>query len=282
MATPAFAALLWLGTFPSARVVWLGILTAFAGYTAVYALNDLVDYRIDKRRFEKGLVPESPDDLDSIFARHPMASGQLSMARAFLWTFIWALVTLFGAYLLNPICMFIFLAGCFLEAIYCLAWRSGYLKVIVSGAVKTSGAIAAVYAVDSDPSLRILVLLFLWLFFWEVGGQNIPNDWADIEEDTAFQASTLPVRFGHAFTARVILVSLVLTVCLGCVTLALSRLPNLWTCTAASIATGFYFLILPAIRLYRTGDRTAALTLFNQASYYPVAMLLIVIVASLL
>jgi 4-hydroxybenzoate polyprenyltransferase len=282
MATPAFAALLWFGTFPPARIVWLGILTAFAGYTAVYALNDLVDYRIDKKRFEKGLVPESPDDLDSIFIRHPMASGQLSMGRAFLWTFSWALVTLLGAFLLNPLCVVIFLAACLLETIYCLAWRSGYLKVFVSGAVKTSGTIAAVYAVDPNPSLRFLAFVFLWLFFWEVGGQNVPNDWADIEEDITLQASTLPVRFGHTFTAHVVLTSLVLSVCLGCVAIAFSHLANLWACTAASVAAGFYFLLLPAIKLHATRDRTAALALFNRASYYPAVMLLIVVVASML
>jgi 4-hydroxybenzoate polyprenyltransferase len=282
MATPALAALLWFGAFPPAHVVWLGILTAFAGYTTVYALNDLVDYRTDKKRFERGLFPESPDDLDSVFVRHPIASNQLSIGRALLWTVGWALVTLFGTFLLNPLCMAIFLVACLLEAIYCLAWRSGYLKVFVSGAVKTSGAIAAIYAVDPNPSRLFLVLIFLWLFFWEIGGQNIPNDWADIEEDTALQASTIPVRFGHAFAAHVILVSLVLTTCLGCVVGAFSHLPNLWVYTAASVGIGFYFLFMPALNLYITRDRTAALALFNRASYYPAVMLLIVIMASIL
>jgi 4-hydroxybenzoate polyprenyltransferase len=282
MATPALAGLLWSGTFPPARIVWLGILTAFAGYTTVYALNDLVDYRIDKKRFENGLVPESPDDLDSIFIRHPMASGQLSVGRALLWTFGWALVTLFGAFLLNPFCVVIFLAACLLEAIYCLVWRSGYLKVFVSGVVKTSGAIAAIYAVDPNPSRLFLGIAFLWLFFWEVGGQNIPNDWADIEEDAVLQASTVPVRFGHAFTAYVILISLVLVLCFGCVTAVLSHVPNLWIYIMASVGAGFYFLLLPAIKLYMTRDRTAALALFNRASYYPAAILVIVIVASMI
>ena len=115
---------------------------------------------------------------------------------------------------------------------------------------------AAVYAVDPNPSHLFLVLTFLWLFFWEVGGQNIPNDWADIEEDTALKASTLPVRFGPAFTVRVILICLVLTVCLGCMTIAFSHLPNLWAYTAASVGVGFYFLLLPALNLYITRDRT--------------------------
>ena len=270
------------GAFPPARIVWLGILTAFAGYTTVYAVNDFADYRTDKKRFEKGLLPESPDDLDSIFIRHPMASGHLSMGRALLWTLSWALITLFGAFLLNPFCMVIFLAACLLEIVYCLAWRSSYLKVLISGAVKTSGAVAAVYAVDLDPSYRFLVLIFLWLFFWEAGGQNIPNDWADIEEDTALKASTLPVRFGTAVTVRVIFICLVLTVCLGCTTIAFSNLPNSWAYAAASVGVGLYFLLLPALNLYVTRDRKAALALFNRSSYYPAATLAVIIAGSIL
>jgi 4-hydroxybenzoate polyprenyltransferase len=48
MCTPAFGALLWLGHFPSFSVVVIGLVTTFAGYTAVYALNDIVDYKVDK------------------------------------------------------------------------------------------------------------------------------------------------------------------------------------------------------------------------------------------
>ena len=113
-----------------------------------------------------------------------------------------------------------------------------------------------------------------------MGGQNIPNDWADIEEDAVLQASTVPVRFGHAFTAYVILISLVLALCFGYVTAVLSHVPNLWIYIMASVGAGFYFLLLPAIKLYMTRDRTAALALFNRASYYPAAMFVIVIIVA--
>jgi hypothetical protein len=49
LATPALAALLCYGGLPPFGVIILGLLTGFAGYTAVYALNDLVDYRVDQR-----------------------------------------------------------------------------------------------------------------------------------------------------------------------------------------------------------------------------------------
>src|SRR5512140_3287770 len=109
MATPAAAALLWLGSFPPLGTTLLGLITAFAGYTAVYALNDLVDYRVDRIRFSEASFPDLRDDLDSIFVRHPMAYGLLSFKRALFWTVAWALLALAGAYLLNPFCVAIFL-----------------------------------------------------------------------------------------------------------------------------------------------------------------------------
>ena len=50
MCTPAFGALLWLGHFPSLTIIVFGLITTFAGYTAVYALNYVIDYRVDKEK----------------------------------------------------------------------------------------------------------------------------------------------------------------------------------------------------------------------------------------
>ena len=52
MATPALGALLWLGRFPSLELIVIGLITTFAGYTAVYALNDVIDYRVDKEKIQ--------------------------------------------------------------------------------------------------------------------------------------------------------------------------------------------------------------------------------------
>ncbi len=278
MATPALAALLWLGSFPPLRIVVLGLITAFAGYTAVYALNDLVDYRADKKRCEAGLTAGKQSDLDAVFLRHPVAHGFLSFNKALLWAVAWGCLALFGAYLLNPVCAFIFLGSCLLEMIYCLLWRYSCLKVLISGAVKTSGAIAAVLAVDPRPSLSLLALLFLWLFCWEVGGQNIPNDWADMEEDGKFQAATIPLRFGPARARSLILLSLLAAVTINAVFLTLVPAGFKFVGVAAFLGAGIYSLLLPAYRLYVTQERTEALALFNIASYYPVMLLALVII----
>ena len=276
MATPGLAALLWLGHFPSFKIVLLGLVTTFAGYTAVYALNDLVDYRTDKEKLRLGGFQDSRNYLDAAIIRHPLAQGLLSIKEGFAWAGAWSVVALIGAFLLNPACVLIFLAGCGLEMVYCLMWKVTPFRSLVSGVVKTCGAIAGVFAVHQDPSLLFLAFLFLWLFFWEIGGQNVPNDWAEIEEDTRLQARTILVRYGATKASTIILGCLVFAVGLNLLLFGASvprfGLPYL----AASFVIGLVLLLLPAYRLYKTRERGDALTLFKRASYYPLACLILV------
>jgi 4-hydroxybenzoate polyprenyltransferase len=199
-----------------------------------------------------------------------------------IWASLWGIAAIIGAFILNPVCIVIFLAACILEALYCLGWQTSCLKVFVSGAVKTAGPVAAIYAVDPHPSPYFVILVFFWLFFWEVGGQNIPNDWADIDEDREMEASTFPVRFGETLSAGIVLVCLYLTLCLGVLAIMYSRIPQSFVCTVLSVAVALYFLVMPALELKMTQDKTAALALFNRASYYPAAMLGVMIAGCLL
>ena len=277
LAAPSLSALLWLGMFPPAPILGLGLLTAFSGYTAIYALNDVVDCRVDKEKFQGSGFPGSRQDLDSVFARHPLAQGMLSYREGMFWALGWAALAAIGAYLLNPVCALIFLLACFLEFSYCRLLKITYLRGIISGLIKTSGPLAAVFAVDPDPAPVFLAVLFFWLFFWEIGGQNVPNDWGDLEEDRKLQARTIPVRFGTKGALRVILVSLGLSV-------ALSLLP-FWVLPQESsqfylvgaLLAGTYFLLIPGYRLYRRKSAADAFALFNRASYYPLAMLAVTV-----
>jgi 4-hydroxybenzoate polyprenyltransferase len=45
---------------------------------------------------------------------------------------------------------------------------------------------------------------------------------------------------------------------------------------------GFYFLLLPTIKLYRTEENSHAMMLFNKASYYPLALLAVVVIKLLI
>ena len=282
MCTPAFGALLWLGQFPSLLVILLGLLTTFAGYTAVYALNDVIDYEADREKAAVGGFSKAQSDLDSLIVRHPMAQGLLSFKQGLIWTLAWGLIALIGAYILNPVCVLIFLAGCSLEAIYCMLWRVSPYRTIVSGAVKTSGAIAAVFAVDPDPSLVYVTLLFLTLFFWEIGGQNIPNDWVDLNEDKRFKAQTIPVCLGLQASRYIVLVSIGLAICLNGPVFYYSQIDHPIFSVILALGTGVYLLLLPALKLYRTLLAPDAMALFNKASYYPPALFVIVLIALML
>jgi 4-hydroxybenzoate polyprenyltransferase len=277
MATPPLCALLWLGHFPVPMVILLGLLTSFAGYTSVYALNDLIDYRSDKEKIRRSGLLDPADDLDAVIVRHPLAQDLITIKDAVVWTVAWALVALVGAYLLNPVCVLIFLGGCALEAIYCLLLRVSHLRTFISGAVKTSGGLAAVFAVDPNPSLDFLVVMFGWLFCWEIGGQNIPNDWIDTEEDRHLQAETVPVRLGPDKARALILIALLLAVVLNIALFQLARAEFGLPSVIASGLTGLCLLIWPAYHLYREKTRSSALTLFGRASFYPLALLAIVI-----
>ena len=279
MCTPAFGALLWLGHFPPAYVILLGLITTFAGYTAVYALNDVIDYEVDKEKAAVGGFSNSQSDLDSLIVRHPMAQGLLSFKQGLIWTLAWGSVALVGAYILNPVCVLIFLAGCTLEAIYCMLWRVSPFRTVVSGAVKTSGAIAAVFAVDPNPSWAYVVFLFLTLFFWEIGGQNIPNDWVDINEDKRFKAQTIPVCYGFQAARLMVLVTLVLALFLNGLVFYYSQVDYVIFCVIISLAMGVYWLLVPALKLFRTLQVSDAMALFNKASCYPPALFVIVLVA---
>jgi len=284
MCTAALASLLWLGYFPSIKIIGLGLITVFAGYTAVYALNDVVGYRSDKKKLQKENLPviDNCRDLDAMLVRHPMARGLLSFKEGLVWALAWALLALIGAYLLNPVCVLIFVGGCILETIYCLMWNISPSRTFLSGVVKAAGPIAAVFAVDPNPSVSYLTVLFLLIFFWEIGGQNIPNDWTDIEEDTRFGARTIPIRFGLEQANVIIFGSIILTVILSGILLILSNIAFQLPFIIAFAFVGFYFLLLPTIKLYRTEENSHAMILFNKASYYPLALLVVVVIRLLI
>jgi 4-hydroxybenzoate polyprenyltransferase len=278
MSTPALGALLWLGAFPPLNIIILGIITVFAGYTAVYAWNDVIDYRVDQEKARFGSLHETDNYLDAVLPRHPMAQGLLSLREGMLWALGWSLLAIVGAYLLNPVCVLIFVAGCVLEAIYCLMLKVTPFRTLVSGGVKTSGAIAAVFAVDPHPSFSYVLALFLWLFFWEIGGQNLPADWADIEEDRQLQAKTIPVRLGTEYAALILLGCIFLALAMNIFVFYYSSLGINPPVVIACLITGVYLLLLPAFRTFMSKKQSHAMGLFNKASYYPLAMLVVVVI----
>lgn len=273
------AALLWLGHFPEPSVVVVGLLTAFAGYTAVYALNDLVDYRIDQERLA---VRENPTEcvrVDEVMVRHPVAQGLLSFRSGALWCMAWAAVALIGAWWLNPFCVFLFVGSAALETVYCKLLRITHLKIVPSAIVKATGGLAGVYAVEPHPALGFVALLFLWLAAWEVGGQNIANDIVDMEADERVSArTTLTVKGVSESIFRMLsAVSMAVMAGVAIYWLGGASLGLIYPLGAAIL--GWKLLLAPARDVYyHPGPETAA-ALFNRASYMPLSFLILVVLS---
>ncbi len=273
MTAPALVALTWLGTFPPYHIILLGLLTVFSGYTAVYALNDVMDYGWDREKVKDVAYITQDDDLDSLFARHPLAQGMLSLRESYVWVFLWTGLAIMGAYILNPVCLLIFLCAFLLETVYCLLWKVTCMKTVVSGAVKSAGSLAAVFAVDPHPSPVFMIVLFFWFFFWEIGGQNVPNDWADVEEDLKLNAKTVPVRVGARGSKLIIVSTLIVSIILSVFLLVLGPFRSSIPVIGGWLLAGIYFLVIPALKLFRSEDRNDALALFNRSSYYHITLL---------
>lgn len=280
MTTPLAAACLCLGHVPPPLTALVGLITVFAGYTAVYALNDVVDVRLDRERLaQEGFDPrDAATDLDAALPRHPIAQGAIRFRDALLWAMGWSAVALLGALWLNPMCAAVFIAGCLLEALYCRLFRVSPLRTLVNGVVKTLGSVAAVLAVAPSPPPVFLAVLFTLLFFWEIGGQNIPNDFMDMEEDIRLGARTIPVRLGPDMAAYIAALTLGAAVIL---------LPLLFHVSPAGFILPHYLLLAgaawllliePGRRFYRSRTPESAGCLFNRASLFPPALLAIVVI----
>ena len=275
LATPAFCALLWLGSFPHWTVVALSIFTAFAAYTAIYALNDLVGMTIDREKFSRSEI-NTGYSVEASELRYPLARNILSFKSGMLWMGIWFILALAGSYLLNPIIVFILIAASILEIIYCTLLKVTYLRTFVSGLVKASGPIAAVFVVDTHPSISSLLLLFAWIFFWEIGGQNVPADWNDTVEDKSVNAKTIPIQFGTKKAGLIVIATLTITVIASILLPLISPAPLGLSYILASLIIGFIFLLQPGLQLNKNRDGRYAAKLFDKASYYPVAQFVLI------
>jgi 4-hydroxybenzoate polyprenyltransferase len=275
MAAPAFCALLWLGEIPAWQTVLLALATGFAAYTSIYALNDLMGMRTDRQKCSvcasrTGFSVEASPD------RYPLAKNVLSVRGAALWAAGWFGAALGGSYLLNPMIVLLLVGAAILEAVYCLLLKVTYLRTLISGMVKSSGPVAAVLVVDPRPAPAMLILLFAWVFFWEIGGQNIPSDWNDTAEDRRVDAKTIPICFGSEKAGRAIMVALALSVIASMFLPVISPASLGWRYAVISLLLGYGLLLRPAVRLLSLKEGRLAARLFDTASYYPLAQFAVI------
>lgn len=273
IAMPGFVALLWLGRFPDWRVLGVCLIAALAGYTAIYALNDIAGFKDDREKVAGGIKPGYAVEASAL--RYPLAQNLISMKAALAWFAIWLAVAVACVWWLNPRILVILGAAAVLEVVYVKLLKVTWWRTLVSGLVKSAGPVAAVLAVVREPSWSWLALMVAWLMLWEIGGQNILADWNDLEEDRRVGARTIPLTFGLPIAGKVALALLVLTVLTSFVLPVMSPLALDWRYVVAAAIAGSTLLIAPAIRLARTLDGRHAARLFDLSSAYPLAMLAI-------
>jgi 4-hydroxybenzoate polyprenyltransferase len=272
IAHPALGALLALGAIPPLRTVIIGFLAAFAGFTAVFALNDVMDCRVDCEKMTALGKGKECFDLDSIGQRHPLAQGSMPFRAALGWVIAWGALAIGLAFVLSPLCALLMAAAAFLEVCYCLLLRITHWKAALSGTMVTVGGLAGVYAVTPAPSLGVVLLFCIWAFAWEVGCRNIPNDWSDLEEDTQLGIRTIPVRFGRLRAAQLSfgLMIVVFMAGLAFPLAATMRHPLLYL--AGAFISGVFLLFIPALQWLRGQTMKTSLAFFNNACFYPLAV----------
>lgn len=280
IAMPGFVALLWLGHFPSWPVLVLCLLAAVAGYTAIYALNDIMGVHDDAEKVAGGVTPGYAVEASAM--RYPIAQKLVSMRGALAWFGLWMAVAVVCIWFLNPRILLILAAAAVLEIVYVKLFKVTWWRTLASGLVKSAGPVAAVYAVIEQPQGSWLLLMLAWLMLWEVGGQNILADWNDIEEDQRVGGRTIPLVFGLPVAGRAVVVLLTGVVLLSLLLPLMSPLALSWPYAVAALLAGGVLLLWPALRLARTLDGREAARLFDRSSLYPLAMLAIIMVCLIL
>lgn len=261
---------------PLDRLV-LVVVASIAGYFAVFAANDVLDIRLDRRRLAFGGEYEA-FDIDGAGSRHPLATGELKVAVAGAWVVVLGLVAVVLAAILNPVCAVLFLIAVALEVCYCLLATITPFKFVVTGIMVPVGVCIGWLAVRAAIDWPVLGLLFVWMAVWEIGGRNIPGDWADVDEDIQLGIKTVPVVFGFR-TSGVLIFGFLLAAVLASAALTILAWPSLGAVgLVGAVLAGGYALVLPGIRLLRDPTPSVALRLFNSASLYPSLMLIIIVV----
>jgi 4-hydroxybenzoate polyprenyltransferase len=271
VAHPAAGALLILGAAPKASIAVLGLVSAFSGFTAVFALNDVMDAKVDSEKMAKFEKDSEAFDLDSVGTRHPIAKGSLSRRAAIGWVVSWGILSLATAWLLKPLCAALLVAAVLLEVLYCRLLRVTHWKALLSGLMVAVGGLAGVAAVSSAPDPLVVALFVLWAACWEIGGRNIPNDWSDIEEDIHLGVRTLPIRFGRPASSRIAAAFWAVTILCSLAFPFAAGLRNLPVYLGLAAAAGLGLLALPGLRWLRLQSTESAMAFFNKACFYPLA-----------
>lgn len=272
IAQPGLAAVLAAGGLPGMRATAIGLAAAWAGFFAVFSLNDVLDRRVDAAALRAGEEIADGYDLDIAFLRHPLAQGELSLRVSLAWVVVLAAFATLGAWVLDPLCLLVFGVAAALEVLYCSLRQVTWAKTIVSGVMVGAGALAGWVAVAPLSWRAAPVAVFLGL--WEIGGRNLANDLADLTADASVGIRTVATTFGARAAARAnLLVAIPVVAVVGLLGLGPAAL-------AGSLLCGLWLVVWPALWLAVEKTSSRAGWYFNRASLYPMAVLVCTLAAS--
>ena len=270
VAQPALGAVLALAGLPSWRVIAIGLPAACAASFALYALNDLLDRKVDARSLAVGKSEVPEHDIDTAFVRHPLARGVLSLRVSVVWVAGLTAVAVVGTALLNPLSLLFFGAAVATQFVYCALRSVTCWKTVLSGVMVGFGGLAGWVAVA--PLRWNALAVFVFLACWEIGGRNIVNDLSDLESDARVGIRTVASVHGEAAAARA--AAAVATACL----VSTALLPMPLASVVLALVLGVWSLAWPAVNLLRRPTPAQAASYFNHGSPYPDLVLIAALV----
>jgi 4-hydroxybenzoate polyprenyltransferase len=279
LSEPVLGAMLAGRAIPSVRVSLLGLLAALAGYFCVYSLNDLLDLKADREDLR--LTAPDPQEwkpevvhMDIMTLRHPVAAGALPLWAAATWVGALGVIGLAAAYLLRPLCAWLFIACALLQVLYCSLRHRTWLKVVPASTMVALGALAGWFAVGKA-TWGAFAFFFL-LFGWEMFGRNLSNDLADVSHDRGVGITTLASIHGTDAAVRTIVTGAALMPLIGAVQ------PGPWISRLLLALAALATMTVPAALLARgRGTEPAAQRYFNRATLFPPAAAACMIVLAL-
>lgn len=160
-------------------VFW--ILVAFMGArTGANAINRVIDAEIDSKNPRTSL--------------RQLPQGLMEKKEIVIFTVICFAIMVFGAYMLNPICLILSPIALFLLSIYSYTKRFTWACHIVLGITSAMAPVGAWLAVTGEITL-IPILMGIANTFW-VAGFDIIYGAQDYDFDTQNGINSIPARFG--------------------------------------------------------------------------------------
>jgi 4-hydroxybenzoate polyprenyltransferase len=268
---PGIGAVLAVGGLPGWRAVGIGLIASWAGFFAVFSLNDVLDRKVDAEALRTGVDEHEGFDVDNAFQLHPLAHGSLSLRLSLAWVLGLTAVAAIGALLLSPLALLFFGLAVAIEVVYCALRRVTSAKTILSGLMVGCGGLAGWAAIA--PLRPAAITVFAFLMFWEFS-RNMANDLGDVRSDAAVGIRTVATTFGPVVSARANLAA-------ACAMLAsvvfLTQEP---LGLVVGLGSAVWLIVLPMERMVRRPGSATAVTYFNHISWYPEAVLLALLVAT--